>query len=90
MKICYVCGKEVKGSDSVSITGDTHRHKSCAPGTKKWLQSDVAQNSDFKKFYDYIDGNGNGKKPKKPKKEKKKTPFEIWQEENKKFKEAMK
>jgi len=59
--ICYVCTKKIT-ENPVHIGEGIFRHRRCAPGTKKWLESEVGQKSPYREFF-----KGKDKQPDIPK-----------------------
>lgn len=58
---CYVCEKQIKKNVGTYIGKNTYRHKHCAPGTAKWLKSNISKQSDLKEYFEknYVKGECN-------------------------------
>jgi len=52
---CYVCIKKI-AENPVHIGEGIFRHRRCAPGTKKWLESEVGMKSPYREFFKGKDG----------------------------------
>jgi len=47
---CYVCTHKI-AENPVHIGEGIFRYKRCAPGTKKWLASEVGMKSPYREFF---------------------------------------
>lgn len=55
---CYVCKKYVKKIKAVYIGNNIYRHSKCETGSKSWLQSEVAMESEFYDIYTKLQREG--------------------------------
>jgi len=47
---CYVCKKNI-AENPVHIGEGIFKHRRCAPGTKKWMASEVGMKSPYREFF---------------------------------------
>lgn len=49
---CAICGRRIgKGSWARNLSHGKYRHEVCAPGTKRWLESEVGRTSSLAKYF---------------------------------------
>jgi hypothetical protein len=47
---CFVCKSKI-AENPVHIGEGIFRHKRCAPGSKKWMESEVGTKSPYREFF---------------------------------------
>ena len=49
--VCYVCERRIKPEEVLVQGVGLTRHETCAPGTKKWLDSPIGQKSKYRQLF---------------------------------------